>query len=195
MKKAVLITGLLSAVLIAAGVLYLIRDKQPSNTATNSSQATETVGPDKVAVESGIKKGQLAPDFEFTTVDDVKVKLSEMKGEPVIFSFIQTTGCAPCAIEAKNIKAAQEKYPNLKVMQIAIIDKEPVRNLENFRDFVGDKSWLIGYDKPKLITELYNVKNIDTTVMVNGDGKIIYRDEGNPAETNELLAVLDGESR
>lgn len=190
MKRTVLITGILIAILIFAGLLIKNRDKQPQSTVSSNSVATETATPDeKVAIETGVKKGQLAPDFEFTTIDGENKKLSDFRGQPVTFAFVLTTGCAPCAEEAKVVKQVQDKNP-MKVIQIVLEPIEPPRNLQNFKEAFGASDWFMTYDKDEAISKQFKVRAVDTTIMVDKDGRIIYRDDGYPAQADELEAAL-----
>lgn len=190
-KKNVVIIGVIILVIAGIGFTY-INNKPQNDSASNQQPAARSdVSPSAEQVPIGLEKGQLAPDFELTTVDGEKVKLSSLRGQPVVIGFILTTGCTPCVIEAENIKNAQKEV-SLKVIQIALNPIEPPRNLQNFRDFNGSSDWLIGYDKDEALSKLYKVKAVDTTFMVDAEGKIIYSDPGYPAETADLVRAIKG---
>ncbi len=186
-KKNVVIVGLIAIAIIGFGTILGSKDSNDNSTSTQ--QKTSTAAPaEKVATKTGVQKGQLAPDFSLTTIEGKTVKLSQFRGDPVIVSFVQTVGCAPCAIEAQNIRKAQDSA-NLKVIQVGIAPERP-EDLLYFRQAVGRPEWLMGLDRNLGIAKQYNVRNIDATVMVDKEGKIIYRDEGQPAETDAILAAL-----
>ncbi|PLS81794.1 hypothetical protein CYG49_01475 [Candidatus Saccharibacteria bacterium] len=190
MKKTILITGILIGIFIFAGLLIKNRDKQSQSTVSSNSVATETATPDqKVDLETGVQKGQLAPDFKFTTIDGENKKLSDFKGKPVVFGFILTTGCTPCAEEARVLKQVQDKNA-INVIQIVVSSIEPKRNIENFKQYLGGPDWLMTYDNGEELTKMYKVRAVDTTIMIDKDGKIIYRDDGYPARADELEAAL-----
>ena len=137
-----------------------------------------------------ILKGEtLAPDFTFTTVDNKTISLSSLRGSPVIMSFVLTVGCVPCKAEALNIRAAQKEV-NLKVIQIGISPYESEDDLRDFRKNFGSSDWIIGLDKDQKITDLYKVRTVDTTILINAEGKIIYRDDGYPIETWTIIDLL-----
>ena len=60
--------------------------------------------------EIGTKKGELAPDFELTTLDGEQVKLSDYKGERVMLNF-WATWCPPCRAEMPDM----EKFNRIKM--------------------------------------------------------------------------------
>jgi len=133
--------------------------------------------------------GQIAADFSFTTIDGKTIQLSSLRGRPVIFSFALTTGCEPCIIEATNIREAQ-KQVSLDVIQLAINLQDTMDDLKAFRETYGSPDWLIGYDKDLKIADVYKVKTPDTTIVVDSDGKIIFRDDGTPIESQTLVNLL-----
>lgn len=138
---------------------------------------------------AGINVGEIASDFSFQTVEGQEVTLSSLKGQPVLFAFALATGCAACIIEAGNVREAQTQTP-FKVIQLSINPYETPEDLLFFRKAFGNSDWLIGFDKDDKITKQYQVKAVDTTLIVDDQGKIIYRDDGFPAETKDIVNAL-----
>lgn len=192
-KKIFAIIGVI--VLVIAGIGFTYINKSQNDSAVSRKQPTRfALSPSGEKVPAGLKKGQLAPDFELTTVDGQAVKLSSLRGQPVIMSFVLTTGCAPCSIEGENIKNAQKEV-SFKAMQIALSPKETPEDLRKFRDDYGSPDWLIGFDKDEAFSKLYKVKAVDTTFMVDAKGKIIYSDPGYPAKTADIVNAVKGSAR
>lgn len=135
----------------------------------------------------------MAPDFSFQTIEGKTVILSSLRGQPVIISFVLTVGCVPCKAEALNIQTVRKQIPNFKVIQLAINHRETADDLRNFRDSFGDPDWLIGFDNDLKIAELYAVRAVDTTILINADGRVIYRDDGYPIETRTLIEKLSSQ--
>src|SRR6476659_2623660 len=50
------------------------------------------------AVRTGFQPGEYAPDFELRSVGGPSVRLSSLRGKPVLLNF-WATRCAPCRIE------------------------------------------------------------------------------------------------
>ena len=180
-------------ILVAIGLLAITNLKVGSQRTTqDTTKDVRNVSSDTQQTELGV--GQIAPDFSFKTVDEQLVTLSSFKGQPVLFSFALTIGCAACIIEAGNVREAQTQVP-FKVIQLSISPYETPEDLLLFRKIYGASDWLIGFDKDERIAKQYQVRAVDTTLLVDAQGKIIYRDDGIPAETEDIVNILKKSQR
>jgi peroxiredoxin len=143
----------------------------------------------------GVKIGQKAVDFEFIDIEGLRHKLSDFQGKYVLVGFI-ATWCLPCQLEAKNIRTVRKKFPDkLVVIQIAVDNQESKQSLVKFKNDFGESDWLMALDPNLEIVKLYDVKSFDTTLLIDLDGRIIYRDEGWPMEAKTLEDLLKGVKR
>lgn len=180
-KKTIWIVSIIILIIIG---FFILSDK---NDVSNS----ETMLTDEI----GSEKGDIAHDFSLTTIEGNVVKLSDFKGKYVLFASM-ATWCTPCQIEAQNVKRAQDNFEHipLLVMQIDVDPRETNQDLINFRKTFGKEDWIMGFDNGS-ITQLYNIKTFDTTLVINPEGKIIYRDNGFPIDTKTLEdLIIKGES-
>ena len=189
------IIKIIVAVIIVGGVgLFAaanIRNNQLNNInsiaqSAQSNNTSPTVSPTDAI---GINIGDKAPDFSFKTIEGQEVSLSSFKGQPVLFAFALTEGCAACIIEARAVREAQQQIP-FKVIQLAISPYETVESLQYFQNAYGASDWLVGFDEDNKISNQYKVKAVDTTYIVDANGKIIYRDDGYPADVETIVNVL-----
>lgn len=74
----------LLAVLIVWGIYDVAHKNDINSAAGNAKISTETKTNTSVQANRGIEKGDLAPDFELTTLDGKQVKLSDYRGKKVI---------------------------------------------------------------------------------------------------------------
>jgi len=58
---------------------------------------------------AGRMKNKPAPDFELVALDGGKVRLSSLRGRPVVVAF-WAYGCPPCSAEAPHLSRLSEKY-------------------------------------------------------------------------------------
>lgn len=157
----------------------------------NESPTENSVGSDQFSqLAEGITEGKLAKDFSLATIEGNVVKLSDFRGKYVLFAFM-ATWCTPCQIEALNIKKVQDNFENipLVVMQIDVDPRERKQDLIKFRERFGKEDWIMGFDNGS-VAQLYNVRTFDTTILVNPNGKIVYRDNGFPISTKNLEDLI-----
>ena len=133
---------------------------------------------------------QQAPDFSLTTIEGKIVKLSDFRGKYVLFASM-ATWCTPCRIEANNVRRAQENFQDLPlaVMQIDVDPKETKQDLIRFRKEYGKENWIMGFDDGT-IAKLYDIRTFDTTLLIDPNGKIVYRDNGFPMDTKTLEDLI-----
>jgi len=139
--------------------------------------------------QEGPYLGNKAPDFSFTNIEGNAVKLSNLRGSYVLFASM-ATWCTPCQIEARNVRAFQLENPGmLRVIQYGIDPRETNQDLQAFKNSFGGEDWIMGFDDGT-ITSLYNVRTFDTTILVDPDGKIVYRDDGWPIDVATLKGLV-----
>ena len=187
MNKKKLSFVVIAGLLVIVGALFL-----KSSTVDQSSDTKKTAKTFQVAPLTAMV-GQTAPDFDFETVDNKTVKLSSLRGKPVIMSFVLTRGCTPCATTAKATKQVQDQTA-VQVIQVALDPSDPISSLRAFRSQLGAPDWLMGYDKNSQLSDLYRVRTVDTKFVIDAKGKIIYRDNGATIEADNLLKIVKGQA-
>lgn len=60
-----------------------------------------------------------APDFELTALDGSQVRLSALRGRPVLVAF-WGFGCPPCRVEAPHLSALAEKYADQGLVVLGV---------------------------------------------------------------------------
>lgn len=193
MKSSNIKIILVVIILGAIGLLAVSNFKQVSQDTTRDT-TKDTQNSSATGELSTVGVGAIASNFSFQTVERQEVTLSSLKGQPVLFAFALTTGCAACIIEAGNVREAQKQIP-FKVIQLSISPYDTPENLLSFRKAYGNSDWLMGFDKDERIAKQYQVRAVDTTILVDAQGKIIYRDDGIPAETEDIVNVLKKSQR
>ena len=116
-----------------------------------------------------------APDFQVTTLDKKVVKLSELKGKVVVLNF-WATWCGPCVVEMPHFQKTARKYTgNPKVVFIAI-------SIDDNRALVGPFLKRMGYTELVAydggMARSYQIVSIPTTLIIDRDSVIQYRDIG-----------------
>ncbi len=125
-------------------------------------------------LESG---GPLAPDFTVKTVSGSDFTLSEHRGKVVIF-YAMAAWCPTCVPEAKALARIYREYRD-KGVEVLVLDVwagETEEQLLQFKKLAedGDHFWAI--DEENRWALAYGIRTLDTTVIVDRQGRIAYRD-------------------
>lgn len=128
-------------------------------------------------IRVGLPVGSAAPDFEVTTVDDLKVQKGELQGKVIVLQGF-SPGCPSCARE---IRTLSRIYPEYKDKGLEIISADalntPKSELKVYisKTFGDSVPWHWAVFNPKLLRD-YNVKATETTLVIDRNGKVSYVD-------------------
>lgn len=138
-------------------------------------------------------KNGMAPLFNIKDINGKNIDLAKLRGKFVLIDF-WGSWCNPCIALIPKIKKIHEENPDLIVISIAH-DQED-NTLPETRKIIAEKGmdWINIYQcdremtKPSIAT-MYNIYAFPTTILIDPQGKIIYRDIGNN-KYNELNTVI-----
>ena len=139
-----------------------------------------------------VKKGQIAPDFEFKSDSGKVMKLSDLKGKVVLINFFSTT-CGPCRNELPNIqKEIWEKYGTLKDFELIIIG---CRNSKSeLKDYKNQNQIKLPIypDRKNKIYSIYANTGVPQSYIVDRNGVIVYSSVGYyKTEFENMLKTLE----
>lgn len=122
--------------------------------------------------EVGLEKGQIAPDFELTTLDGGTVKLSDFKGQRVMINF-WATWCPPCRAEMPDM---QKFYENNDVKILAVNLLETESNPDKVQEFIDEfeLTFTIPIDKESAVSNKYEIYAYPTSFMIDSNGRIQF---------------------
>lgn len=122
-----------------------------------------------------------APDFAIETLDGSRFVLSDYRGRVVVVYFM-AGWCLTCIPEARALARLYAEYRDrgLEVLAVDAQFDETPADVDRFRRQVGanpppDYRWAIDRNL-KVVTAL-GVRALDTTVVIDPQGRIVYRDE------------------
>lgn len=145
---------------------------------------------------AGDVRGAQAPDFELTSLDGQKVKLSDFRGKAVVLNF-WATWCAPCKIEMPWFVDLQKQYGSdgLTIIGVAMDDSDPQKIAQFASEMGVNYPVLLGTNN---VSEQYgDVEYLPTTFYINRQGKIVGKVAGliGKAEIeDDAKKALDSES-
>lgn len=158
---------------LLATVLFVLPGSPSGN--TTAAVLLQTPPLPGRALQVGVASGKLAPDFEISTPGGERIRLSELRGRPVVINF-WATWCASCLSEMPEIKALQESRGLDAFSVLAINVGESRADALEFIDFLNAQ-FLYGLDSALTIADAYGVYGLPLSVFIDGSGVIqaVYR--------------------
>jgi cytochrome c biogenesis protein CcmG/thiol:disulfide interchange protein DsbE len=167
-------TVLAVAVLSAAAYFSTVGQGEAtgSGSAPTENKAGSQQGGQNAEIETAAQVGFRAPDFELTDFNGQTVRLSDLRGKPVILNF-WASWCGPCKSEMPDLQAIYEQYKDKAVfygVNLTVQDSE-----EKARRFVQD----MGLTFPMLLDKTgkpstdYRIFTVPTTYVIDKDGIIM----------------------
>lgn len=176
---ALALVGILSFLLWQAGVL--LRDPNEEVELTGAGGETiivdiraadasvETPNPNSLGV--GVKEGELAPNFEVSTLTGERVQLSDFRGQAVFLNF-WASWCGPCRAEMPDIEAVLRKHEADGLVVLAMNNGEPFGPARNFIEDLGVSLTAVGLDPSQNVIGRYRVVAMPTSIFIDSEGVI-----------------------
>ena len=167
----------IGAIVLAAlfiPLYFLLLQPSKETDPTVQSPVLVDTPPSPAASEVGLEVGQLAPNFEISTTDGRRVRLSDFRGRPVVVNFF-ALWCTSCLTEMPEIKAAQEERGIDSFAVLAVNAGETRERAMEFVDFL-EAPFTYGLDSNLVVSDAYRVFGLPATVFIDAEGviQIVY---------------------
>ena len=137
-----------------------------------------------------IKGKQIAPNFSLEDLHGKKVDLKQFRGKVVFLNF-WATWCGPCKEEMPSMEALYQMFKEKNFVFLTIsVDYEEKKKVKEFID-KHRYTFPVLIDPKCLALDLYGVKGIPTTILIDKKGTMIGRSVG-PKDWNhpEIVNLL-----
>ena len=131
-------------------------------------QKTEASNPFKPSRRNWV--GKPAPNFQVTDLKGEEISLEKYRGQIVLLDF-WATWCGPCIAEMPKVKRIYNKYKDQNFQIIGISLDRSVAPLEAYIEKEG-LAWLQYWDESRKVRNLYEVRAIPSTFLIDGEGII-----------------------
>lgn len=139
-------------------------------------RAATVVGPTRIGVitgqigtDSSAHVGEPAPDFEWVAPDGRTVRLSSLRGRPVVMNF-WATWCEPCKAEMPLLDAAAASDPTTTFLAVDL-DEDGVK-IRSFFDQVGIHELEPLLDVGSTTSRRYGLAGVPSTYFIDATGTI-----------------------
>jgi uncharacterized protein (TIGR03435 family) len=141
------------------------------------------------------KKGTAAPPLDplklLQTPLGARADWASLKGKVVVLEF-WATWCSPCVASLPHLNQLVESLDPAK-FQFISIDDEDLKAVQNFLTKKKMSGW-VGVDASGGVFHLYGVESRPTTIIVDGNGKIVAVTEIESVSAADLRAVAAGKN-
>jgi len=138
-----------------------------------------------------IKGKPMAPHFSLDNLDGKKVELKQYRGKIVFLNF-WATWCGPCKEEMPSMEALYQKFKERGFAFLAIsVDYDEKKKVKEFMD-KHHYTFPVLIDPRSLTLDLYKVREIPTTILIDKKGKMVGKAIG-PKDWNhpEIVNILN----
>ena len=137
---------------------------------------------------------QQAANFTLKDMDDNSFSMNSYKGKVVLVNF-WATWCPPCRHEMPSIQSLYERYKNKGFAVLAINEWEDGDKVFVYTGQLSTPpTFPILFDKKGKVADMFSVKGLPTTVLINKKGQVVYRAIGgrdfNHPEVDKVIRSL-----
>ena len=140
-----------------------------------------------------VGRGSTAPEIDLPTLAGGRVKLSALKGHPVVITF-WGTWCPPCREEFPALVAAQKRYRAAGLVVLAVNQRDQELTTKAVQDFVTEFAvdFPVALDARGRTRRSFRLVGLPTTVFLDSSGviRVVHPGPITHAELTDALSAI-----
>lgn len=118
------------------------------------------------------RQGFMAPDFSLTDATGKTIRLSDLRGRPVLVN-VWASWCTPCRAEMPAMQRLYQEYQQrgLEILAVNSTSQDNRDNAQSFADQLG-LTFPILYDDLGDVAKLYQVQSLPSSFFIDAAGKV-----------------------
>jgi thiol-disulfide isomerase/thioredoxin len=145
------------------------------------------------AVAQPVRQGALAPEIDLPTLAGGHVRLSTLRGRPVVVTF-WNTWCPPCLTEFPELVRVHRELGPAGLYVLGVNERDQEMSTKHVQTFVDQLSvpFDIALDKRGRSRETYLIRGMPTTVFVDSAGvvQLVHRGPLSREELDRGVAMI-----
>ncbi|MFI5211639.1 MAG: TlpA family protein disulfide reductase [Ignavibacteria bacterium] len=128
-----------------------------------------------------------APEFSAKDISGNTVTLSDLKGKVILVDF-WASWCVPCKKSMPHIIELYNNRADSSFTVIAVNVDEERSKIEEFANSISTQfPFPVIFDKDSKLPSLYNVEGMPTTIIIDKEGLIRFKETGFTNDTREKM--------
>ena len=134
------------------------------------------------------RPGKALPDLTFTRFDGTTVKLSDLRGKPVVLN-LWASNCPPCVQEMPAIERVHQQVKD-RVTIVGVDTQDPSRSDANKLAAKTGVTYDLAIDQNGELAQALDVVVLPTTVLVDANGRVVTSKAG-ALDEGRLTDLID----
>lgn len=131
-----------------------------------------------------------APAFELPDIEGGLVRLAEFQGQRPVLLYFWATWCPACKAARPDLVKLRERIreQDLAILAINVGSGDSLEKVKRYQQS-HPLPMKVLYDNNSRVTESYAVQGIPLFVLIDKDGKVLYRDHQLPSDLSKYLTA------
>lgn len=140
----------------------------------SSAQVTEVPAPSGEAAAGSGQVGERLARYSLVSIDGQPVRVPAGKPGAVFF---MAGWCGPCLAETAALNKLERRLGDrISVLAVSPDPSDSVSQIRQFQDAAGDPRFPFAWDRQGTLARALAVSALDTTLVYNARGEVIFRD-------------------